>query len=374
MRCAFLGIGIKQAFVGMAVDHGRQLPGQVAGVAHTAVHALPGKGRGQVGGVTRDQGPIYPPLLGNAGVKGVDHFAQDGQVHITGFALRNHGPDLAVGQHRFGRFARLEHELIAHRALRAGQPDGWPLRVAVGAGVAKGGGSADQIGNQPALLIGAALPFDAQLLAHRAAPAIATDQPAATQGLHLILVTHLHLHAVICLGELHQLVFKTNLHVRVSGQAIAQQSHQLLLAKGIAFGVAVFGGGGLDFGKQAVAPRVVMHPVALHDHRQKPIQHAHGLQGAQAFVVNRHGPRFIHRVAGFFNQPGAHAGLGQQMRQHQARGAGAHDGYITIEGGHVSMTCGRLALVGCCVLAGMRPHAPRSRLTTPHARFCVGCR
>ena len=373
MRCAFLGIGIKQPFVGMAVDHGRQLPGQVAGVAHTAVHALSGKRRRQVGCVTRDQGSPHSPLLGNARVKGVDHFAQDGQVHIAGFALRNHGPDLAVGQHRFGRFSGLEHELIAHRALWAGQPDRWPLRVAVGAGVAKGGGSADQIGNQPALLIGAAFPFDAQLLAHRAAPAIATDQPAASHSLHGTLVLYLQFNAICRLRELHQLMFKANVHMGVNGQAIAQQSHQLLLAKRVAFGVAVFGGGGLDFGKQAVAPRVVMHPIALHDHRQKPLQHAHGLQGAQAFVVNRYGPRFVHRAAGFFDQPGAHTGLGQQMGQHQACGPGAHDGHIAIKGGHVSMP-----VVGCRLSVGgvadMRPRAPRSTFTAPHARFCVGCR
>ena len=68
-------VAVQQRLSGFAVHHQRQLPGQVKGVAHTAVVALPLPHRHDVRRVARQQYAIDAKAFGDARVVGVDALA-----------------------------------------------------------------------------------------------------------------------------------------------------------------------------------------------------------------------------------------------------------------------------------------------------------
>ena len=185
MGLALLLVAVEQVFRGFALHHGSQLPSQVVRISYADVHALPGKWRGQVGGVSSQQHLAHPPTIGHARMKGVHHFAQNLQLRVFWVAVMNPLPHQRFLQTSVGVFAGVQHEFIAHRGLRAREPNGRTHRIAIGAGMPKSGVAANQVGNEPFFGVRAAVEADAQLLAHAAAPAVTPHQPS---GLHLQLL------------------------------------------------------------------------------------------------------------------------------------------------------------------------------------------
>ena len=95
-----------------------------------AVEAARAGGRHDVRRIARQQHATCAPLRGHACVEGVDHFAQQGELRVLWVAASNPAAQLRVFQHGLGVFAGVQHELVAHGALRARQADGRALREA----------------------------------------------------------------------------------------------------------------------------------------------------------------------------------------------------------------------------------------------------
>ena len=70
-------VSIEDVGVGLAREHGGELPGKIGGIFHAAVHALSGERRHQMRGVAGKQDAALAPSIGDAGVKGVDDATLD---------------------------------------------------------------------------------------------------------------------------------------------------------------------------------------------------------------------------------------------------------------------------------------------------------
>jgi hypothetical protein len=77
MRLALDFIGIEHVGSQLPLAHCSKLPGQIEGVAHAAVHALPGKRWREVRRIAGENHPAHLPALGHAGMEGVDHLAHN---------------------------------------------------------------------------------------------------------------------------------------------------------------------------------------------------------------------------------------------------------------------------------------------------------
>ena len=75
MVATLLLVAVKQRLSRFAVDHQRQLPRQVEGVAHATVVSLALPDRHDVRGVAGQQHPVNAKALGKARVMGVDPLA-----------------------------------------------------------------------------------------------------------------------------------------------------------------------------------------------------------------------------------------------------------------------------------------------------------
>ena len=107
-------------------------------------------------------------------------------------------------------------------------------------------------------------------------------------------------------------------------QRLKEMANELLLAKRIALGVAVFFVAGFHFGKQALTPRVVVHAIRQGDLRQKAFKHLRIGQGAQTLVIDAHRPGLLHHRIELIDQTHLDPALGQQMGEQQTRGPSAH--------------------------------------------------
>ena len=137
MRLALRLVAIQHCGQQPSLHHGCQLPCEVGRIAHAAVHALPCKRRRQVRGIARQKHTAHLPAFSHTGVKGVDNRAGNFKLCIVRVAVGNQATHHALFDDFFRVFSRVEHELVAQRALWPRQANGRAYRVAVGTGVAK---------------------------------------------------------------------------------------------------------------------------------------------------------------------------------------------------------------------------------------------
>lgn len=113
MGAAFDGVGVEELFVGEAAEYQVQLPGEVDGVAEARAHALPDEGRHDVCGVARDEEPARAPLVGTAGLCGVDGVPFQGGVVGVEAEESEEFPDVVDVAEFFDGLAGYAHELPA---------------------------------------------------------------------------------------------------------------------------------------------------------------------------------------------------------------------------------------------------------------------
>ena len=161
MRFALLFVGVQKPRAQLAVQDGRELPAQIEGVAHAAVHSLAGEGRRQVRRVAGEEHAARAPVLCDARMECVHDLAHDLQIAVAGRAFADEPAHDILAQQVLVALARVDHDLISTRAVRPGKRYGGASRIAEHAGMPEPVGSAHEIDDQPALVEGRALQHDA---------------------------------------------------------------------------------------------------------------------------------------------------------------------------------------------------------------------
>ena len=208
-----------------ALDHRRQLPGDVAGVAYARVHTLAEKRRLQMRGVAGEKGAPDLEARGDTRVVGVDAGALDGRQRLALGIMRAHQPgDVRGCLYRLLGVPGLQHKLKTPVAI--GQIDAHvhALGVAVHAGEGRVKRVIFDIHHQPFGGQRLAGELHAEQAAHRAAPAIGADKVIAAQ---FALLTAVRLeadsHAVRVLLQRFELPAEQRADVRIAHQALAQR-------------------------------------------------------------------------------------------------------------------------------------------------------
>ena len=78
---------VENVFLRLTLEHGRELPREIDGVLHAAVHALARERRHQVGGVAGEKYASAPPSVGDTGMEGVDRPSARLRTPDTAFCL-----------------------------------------------------------------------------------------------------------------------------------------------------------------------------------------------------------------------------------------------------------------------------------------------
>src|SRR5271166_1311371 len=167
-------IGVEDCLRRKATQYGGQLPGQVRGILHAAVHPLPGERRHQMRRIAGEEHPAAPPMFGDARMERIDGLALD--LERNGAAhLRDEGADRLVAFQRLLAFAGQLHELPADALADRRQLDSRSARIATEGDLPDVVILDDRVDHQPALRIGRADELEAKALPRRAGAAVASD-------------------------------------------------------------------------------------------------------------------------------------------------------------------------------------------------------
>ena len=204
VRTALGLIAVQQTRRQLPALHRGQFPGQVQGIADTAIHALAGKWWREMRRIAGQQHTTLAPAFGQAGMEGVDHLTHDGNSAVSrtdaGNQLTRHG----LGLQCFITLARQQHEFIAPRAMRPWQRNRRTRRIAIDPGMAESIGRTGQVHDQPLFGKGAAGHGNAQLFTHPAASAVAADQPVGADRIPLAIVCTPVVCTPVALAQLHR--------------------------------------------------------------------------------------------------------------------------------------------------------------------------
>ncbi len=262
------------------------------------------------------------PAVGHPGMKGVDHFALEHRP-VVGAVKPQQFVDVIGRKHHVVLFAVVQHEFEAARAVRTGQRQAWPRRIAVDFGVMRRIGCLLEVDNQPALAKGRAVHLNAKALANKAAAAIAGDKIVAGQIERRAGFEHPQADRLGGRREFEQLGFERGGHIAVTPEIFPQQPLQHRLAESIAARKAIFQRCRLDLEEPPSAQREILGAVAEHDVRHQLVDYTDRLHGAQRLVVDRHRARFSDGLRVAFDDQNVNAIAAEQAGKRQTRRAGA---------------------------------------------------
>ena len=129
VRVPFGLIGIEQRFFRYAIQHQRQLPGEINDVTHPRIHALTEKRRRLVGGISGEEYAIGSPGFRRGGMKLINDCAAD----IVGFSrcpAIEQFPDTFGTLHLLSSLAGQQLELPASIRIFCANKGGEPIGIA----------------------------------------------------------------------------------------------------------------------------------------------------------------------------------------------------------------------------------------------------
>ena len=182
MGAAFLLVAVEQPGAGLALDHHRQLPRQIARVAHAAVVALTLPHRHDVRRVTGQQNAAHAKACGQTGVVGVDALADVVDLVGIGHHLAHElGQVLGLRQFFLG-LAGHHHELETANAVGQGGRDIRALGVAMHVDVRRAERVVAHVHHNPLIGFGATFEGHIEHAAHVAVAAITGHEKFCGDG------------------------------------------------------------------------------------------------------------------------------------------------------------------------------------------------
>ena len=326
---ALLFVAVEQVVGGQALDHQRQLPRQVQGIAHAAVVTLALPYRHDVRGVTGQQHPTLAEPTGQTRVMGIDAAAdQLDAVRVRQYLAQQPAQVLRLAQLGLG-FAGHHHELETTHAM--GQGGGHVRTHGVAAQINMGRGQrvVGDVDHDPLIGRGLAFKADIQAAPHQAVAAIATNQVTSVQAFAAaMLILEVEHHRAVALFETVELTAEQDLDVIEALQAIEQYPVGQRLNERVASRPAELVGFRLNVGEAATLGGQETHGVPRRGMGQHLVRQTDGLESAQAFVVQANGARIVDQAVELFHHRDVDAALSQVIGNHQADRAGADDGNI----------------------------------------------
>jgi hypothetical protein len=280
-------VGVQETVVAVIVDDGRDLPGQVHGVAHSGVEALACEGRHHVGSVAQQEAPSDPEGVGDDGVEPIDHRPLE-LVRVERAITADQAPYELEGRVvAGGGLAGFELELVATPSVETGDDHVRTVGVADVHPVALVVRVPEGVGHQPEVREAAAGHVDGEQLAHRAASAVAPEQELRLHRAgHAGRLPHGRDDRVFVLGHLDQLGAEPDVDALDGRQAIDQGAFEVGLCEGVLERMTVSPDLGPAGVEQRPAPAVVVvGPGARHDDRVDRLVETSHLERAQGLVV-----------------------------------------------------------------------------------------
>ena len=180
---ALLLVAVEQRLSRFTVDHQRQLPRQVEGVAHAAVVSLPLPDRHDVRRIAGQQHPVNAKALGKAGVMRIDPLADQ----LDAIRVRQHFAQQAAHIVRFAElsfgFAGHHHKFKAAHAVGQRGGNVGSHRVAAQVNVRSGQRVVSDIDDDPLIRRGFTFEGDVQRTTNKAGAAVAGHQPVRAHRL-----------------------------------------------------------------------------------------------------------------------------------------------------------------------------------------------
>ena len=319
-------VGLEEPRSDPPSHHLGELPRQVGGVAHAAVHALAGEGRHQVGRVPGQPDPAPPPVVRHAGMEVIDRLADEPALRRRRVCGQKPGEPGLVQQIGV-LLAGQQLEFVSSRPSRPRQGDARPARVAEDDGFRRRRRRVLEVDDQPPLVEAAAGQGKAEGLPGSAGGAVAGDHiVGANLVRRAVPPAQVETHTLGFLDRGLDPAKEAHLDRRVALQACAKLRLEHGLAEGVAAVMAVRLRGRLHLQEHVAAGRPVFGSVAGDDLAADDVEKPHLLDHAQGLVVDRHRPGLGHRAGVGLDQEDTHAGLAQQVRQHQPRRSRPDDG------------------------------------------------
>ncbi|MCY1222980.1 hypothetical protein D9M72_350890 [compost metagenome] len=332
MGAALGGVGVEQRIAGLALDHHRQLPAQVAGVADAAVVALALPHRHDVRGIARQQHAAGAEVARQACVVGVDALADVVDLVRIGDDLADQRRHVLRARQVFLGLAGHDHELEAADAVRQRGRHIGPLGVAVHVDVRRADRVVAHVYHDPLVGLGTAFERQVERASHQAVAAVCTDHVGGADAHRpACIVGGIDPHAVVVVRERRHTVAQQRAHMREALQAFKQDAVGQRLDKGIAARPAELVGARLDRRKAAPARGDETHPVIGRGVRQQRLRQADRLEYAQRFVIEADGTRVVDDLRELFHQHHADALQAEDIGDHQADRPGTDDGDVAID-------------------------------------------
>jgi hypothetical protein len=324
VRFAFGLIAVQHPVGPAAIEHARELPGQVHRVSHPGPHALADERRGQVRGITEQEDPPVAPAVGELGAEGV--LGDPDDLQFGGGDVRRPRGDKRMQPGQAGVVGRgfpwRQPEFPPVAALPDPHERAGPARVAdlMHAFPLADIGIGGHVDDEPALREVQVLHGGADAGPDQAAGSVAAQHVLRedSAGLAGGRVGDVDSYATLVLGQGYYLAAPAQGDGVVPGEAGAQDSLELRLVEHVRLRVAVLAVGGVprELGQHAHVAVQQSQSLAGPGDRGELLAEPEAAQDAVDLVVevDRPGPR-VGRFA-----PVEHQALDAVLRQQRRRG------------------------------------------------------